>query len=239
MKVDLFGQELLGSGYYRQQTAAEGLLFRLELNLQAKAGREPNSLLKVCDGRYLWTWRRLGGEESLERIDIVRVVRLLEEAGEIKLLEKQGGMSAFGGLPRLLRQLGATFWFDQFDEVRLNDQMAAWRIGGRWRDGSPADGSADAADEPPENRSSRPRDLSGHLPGAVVLFFGQEDLFPHRIEFRRPTTEAGQGGEPIVAVELFEVNLNVPINPTRFVYKPGDLDAADRTDDFLKNLGLE
>ena len=43
----------------------------------------------------------------------------------------------------------------------------------------------------------------------------------------------------MVTVELFEVNLNVPINPTRFVYKPGDLDATDRTDDFLKSLRAE
>ncbi len=239
--VDLFGQKPVGSGVYLGQRSEQGVLFRLSLRLQL--GNEPSSLLHVCDGRYLWMYRKLGKAETLSRVDLARVARALEESGDIESLDKIDRWPGLGGLPKLLRGLHATFDFTPVGETRLAGQLPVWKLRGEWK-------PEKLAGVPPEEeepvKKGKPGDLGelpGHLPDHVLLFLGREDAFPYRIEYRRRETDRPQGselpeGRPIVTMELFEVNLNAPVDTTVFIYNPGDLECADQTADFLKSLGL-
>jgi hypothetical protein len=62
-------------------------------------------------------------------------------------------------------------------------------------------------------------------------------LDPARFEEGR----AGQGGagEILVAIDWFEVQFNVPIQPTRFTYNPGARPFSDDTRALLQRLGLK
>ena len=93
--------------------------------------------------------------------------------------------------------------------------------------------------EPPDTSK-----LPEYLLDQVVLLLGREDLFPYRIEYRRTTSEkASHPGGPtsraLVTMDLFEVNINVPIDPARFIYSPGDIEFSDQTAAFLQTLGLK
>ena len=43
----------------------------------------------------------------------------------------------------------------------------------------------------------------------------------------------------MVLLELFEVQLNIPVDPRLFVYNPGGLEASDQTTAYLKSLRLD
>ena len=83
--------------------------------------------------------------------------------------------------------------------------------------------------------------LPKHLPDRVLLLLGQEDLFPYRIEYRRQLDKkeaaGGEESRAVVTMELFEVNLNAPAEPTRFLYNPGSMEPEDQTQAFLGSIG--
>ncbi len=243
-KVNLLDQELFGAGYYMERRGAGGLQFVLRSRIQADADQEPSSLLKVFDGRYLWTYRRLGGSESLGRIDVEYVKQRLEETGKIVELADVGKWPGLGGLPRLLRGLSIAFDFGtiEAESVRLKNGMPAWKVVGLWRPDQLRATAPGLEESTGPARVIEMDDLPSHLPGAVVLVLGQKDLFPYRIEFRRgrhgpPAAEDGDNEG--VTLELSRVNIDGPTKPTWFVYNPGDLDYADQTRAFLKSLGVD
>lgn len=240
--VDLFGKKLFGSGVYLEQRSDRQTLLRLEIKIQL--GDRSSSLLEVCDGRYLWIYRKLRGEGTLGRIDVLRIVRALEENGQMPGAGGIAGWPGLGGLPKLLRGLDAAFAFDSVEETQLAGQLPVWKLEGSWKQDRlarvlPKQEGTVKEDTPPDLTS-----LPDHLPDHVVLFLGKDDLFPYRIEYRRRGVK-GQDGQdapedrPIVVMDLFEVSFNVPIHPTRFIYNPGDHEFSDQTDRFLEKLGLQ
>lgn len=240
--VDLFGKKLFGSGVYLEQRSDRQTLLRLEIKIQL--GDRSSNLLEVCDGRYLWIYRKLRGEGALGRIDVLRIVRALEESGQIPGTEAMENWRGIGGLPKLLTGLDAAFAFDSVEETQLAGQLPVWRLEGSWKQDRltrvlPKQEGTVKEDTPPDLTR-----LPDHLPDHVVLFLGKDDLFPYRIEYRRRKAK-GQAGRdapedrPIVVMDLFQVSFNCPIHPTRFIYNPGDHEFSDQTDDFLKKLGLQ
>ena len=239
--IDLFGKRLFGSGTYAEQQSNRQMRLRMEMRVQL--GERPSSLTQVCDGRYFWTYRDLGAGGSVSRVDLARVNRVLEESGQIPQPGRIDQWPGLGGLPKLLRGLNKAFDFDSVEETQLGGQLPVWRLRGRWK----PDNLAKVLPEQEDAiRSGKPVDLGklpGYLPDHVVLFLGTEDLFPYRIEYRRREANGKNGknrpeDRPIVTMDLFEVNLNVPIHPTRFIYSPGDREFSDQTDRFLERLGL-
>lgn len=242
----LFGQKPIGSGVYEQQLSQNKLLFRMELKLQM--GKEPSSLVHVCDERreqsYLWMYRKLPHEDAtISRIDVQRVIGALEETGNMGIIMEVGRWPGLGGLPRLLRGLHASFDFDSLEETQLPGQFPVWRMKGHWKPDK-------LAVLLPEQRQTiaagKPADLSrlpDHLPHYVLLFLGKRDLFPRRIEYRRTETSWRQKEDvpqdrPLVTLELFELNLADPVPATRFKV-PDVADFSDKTDSFLESLGLD
>jgi len=239
--VDLFGQKPVGSGLYLERRSPRELQFRLEIRIQL--GDDPSSLLHVCDGRYLWMYRKLGDSESLSRIDVARVQRALEESGDMGRMASIGQWPGLGGLPRLLRGLYAAFEFTSVEETRLAAQLPVWKLRGEWRKEKLARLLPEHKDAVKKGKLVNLSQLPEHLPDHVLVFLGRTDEFPYRIEYRRRKARPGKGegiseDRSLVVMELFEVDLNAPIHPTRFLYAPGDLEYADETRRFLEEQGL-
>ena len=78
---DLFRQQPVGWGFM-PRNAVRGLLFRLELRTQV--GGQQSNLLVVCDGPYVWTYRKSDEGETLVCVDVLRVARALEAHGRCR-----------------------------------------------------------------------------------------------------------------------------------------------------------
>jgi len=242
-KVDSFGKQLTGFGSYREQRFGANRLVRLELKLDL--GGQTSSYLQVCDGRYLWTHRKLLDDGKLSRLDVARAKEGLDQA------ERAGGsgrpdiLPGLGGLPKLLRGLHRSFLFTSAEAGHLGkEERPVWRLVGSWTEDRlvellPRQKKAIRSGEP-ANLSKLPR----HVPDQVVLMLGQADGFPYLIEYRRrmPTEETRPDDSPsraMVTMELFDAVLDVPVEANHFTYNPGKLKFNDRTDKFLESLGLE
>ena len=240
-KIDLFDKQLIGSGNYLEQRQEPISLLKLELKIQLDS--RTSSLVQVCDGRYLWTYRRLLGDGSLARLDAVRATEALQEAekagrGEVEMLP------GLGGLPQLLRGLHASFDFISAEKSTLNSksgQVAVWRLQGRWKARQLARLLPRQKQAIEEGKAVDLTKLPQHLPDHVVLFLGDEDGFPYRIEYRRGLRgESNRPNEPmgraLVTMEWLDVVLDQPVDPRRFEYNPAGLQFEDKTEEFLKQL---
>ncbi len=236
--LNLFGQRPVGQGVYLEQRSERGVLLRYESRFQL-AG-EPSSLLQVCDGRYLWVYRKLGDEETLSQVDLRRVQQELEATGNLDKIVAVGWWPGLGGIPRLLRQLHDYLQFGPVEEDQLDDRngpVPVWKLRGRWKPERLAESLPDRKTKAAERLG--PGVLPGHVPDRVVLYLGKTDEFPYRIEYRRRASGAKDAADrPLLTMQLHTVHLNATVHPTHFLYNPGDLECVDRTIPFLKELGL-
>jgi hypothetical protein len=158
---------------------------------------------------------------------------------------------AIGELPKLLAGIADDFRFERVVDGRLGDRPV-WIVEGIWK---PEKLIEAVPDQKGNIEAGRPLDLKrlpAQLPERIVLSIGQTDLFPYRIEYLRRASNsaaggaaaqdgAGQGGaapsyRAIVSMEWFDVQINRPIDPQKFVYQPTGW--TDATEAFLKALNL-
>ena len=233
-EIRIFGLTLFGSGTYVEQRAGPHPLLRLELRTQL--GDETSTLLHVCDGRFLWVYQHLLGEESLTRIDVVEVQRALQRAGRMTETVDPVTLPGFGGLPQLLRGLHRNFDFAPAEPAELAG-TTLWRARGRWKPAMLARLVPDQKEAALAGEDVDLSELGEHLPDQVHLFVGRDDLFPYRIEYHRIEPQRGSA-TILVSLQFMEVNLDIPVDTARFLYSPGDLAPSDGTDDFLRRLGI-
>jgi hypothetical protein len=242
-EAEIFDKHLVGTGVYLEQRRGQDRLLRLELRTQL--GDQSSSLVQVCDGRYFWVHRNLPSDVKLSRIDLAQVARAMRKTERAPGQVNRDMLPSLGGLPKLLRGLDTAFDFTQVEQGRWGKRkQPVWRLQGQWKREQllkllPNQKEAMEKGEPPDTNK-----LPEYLPDQVVLLLGREDLFPYRIEYRRILPEkASHSGGPtsraLVTMDLFEVNINVPIDPTRFIYSPGDIEFSDQTAAFLQSLGLK
>jgi hypothetical protein len=242
-EVYLFDQHLIGSGNYLEQRRGGQFLLRLEL--RTKLGDTSSSLVQVCDGQHLWIYRNLPSEKNLFQIDAVRALLALEEAEKKPRSPDANLLPGLGGLSKLLRGLDAAFDFTKVERGCWGQQkQPVWRLTGPWKREMlvrllPAQKAAIEKGEPADLRK-----LPEPLPDQAVVLLGQEDLFPYRFEYRRET--GGKSTDPnvstsraLVTVDLYDVNINVAIEATQFIYNPADLQPVDQTQHYLESLGVK
>jgi hypothetical protein len=92
--------------------------------------------------------------------------------------------------------------------------------------------------------------LAEHLPDAVQLTLGRDQvfpLFPYRIEYLRTRRRSAVVGvaagsefvvEPLVTMELFELRQRPDLTPSHFVSPLSNAEARDLTSEYLRKLGL-
>jgi hypothetical protein len=90
--------------------------------------------------------------------------------------------------------------------------------------------------------------LPKQIPDRVVLMIGRDDLFPYRLEYwrllpveKKPLSlkKPPPADRLLLAMELFEVQLDVPLDVRQFSYNPGDQPVVDLTPSYLQSLGLK
>jgi hypothetical protein len=242
-RIVMFDSELIGTGMYQQ--AGQGSERRYRLELKTQLGDKPTSLLHVCDGETLWTYReRPDGtpRTHIERLDLRRVRAAQGEASQLATKAPLEEL-ATGGLAKLIEGLRSSFRPLSADAGYL-DTMPMWAIELEWKPTV----LASLLSEKQGHAEARRGDLSEHsqIPERIMVYLGHEDLFPRRIEFRRRAAEEnnavgagqGRGGEfvPAVSVEFTDVRFNEPIDPRQFDYGPAS--AVDVTEAFLRSRGL-
>lgn len=241
---DMFGFRSIGQGGYLQSGIGEQRKVRWEL--KTSLAEQICLWQQVSDGRYLWELIELSPEErTLNRVDLRAVRQAIEQAGERK--EKSLSFKAemsIGGLPNVAEGLRRSFQFDRAQAGQL-DQLPVWIATGTWRPKALVSISKELAEQAAAGRPLDLKRLPPQLPEEVRLYLGQDDLFPYRIEYRRRGAgqgKVGQGGsdemQTMVLVELYEVQINAPLDPRQFEYGPAT-GYADTTEGFLKTLGVK
>ncbi|MCP4193281.1 MAG: hypothetical protein GY768_21935 [Planctomycetaceae bacterium] len=234
-RTQIFDQRLVGSGLYLQKRAQPDPLVRFSLSVQS--GERAVSLLHICDGRFLWIRENLDPPASLSRIDLRRIRHAGQQDGSETILYP---MTLGGGIVQLLKSLQANFDFSEPYPLTFQ-KVPVWSIDCRWKPhrlkkllpkktGMNEAGKLKVSELPPQ------------LPDHVFLLFGQDDLFPYHIDFRRSRSEdpakeqSDQKSTSLVTMELFEVQFDASIQPSQFVYKPGDIEITDGTDEYIARL---
>ncbi|HEV2973315.1 MAG TPA: hypothetical protein VGY55_25330 [Pirellulales bacterium] len=245
-QVDLFEQQVIGTGIYLQQGSGLRQLSRFELKSQV--GDATYTLREISDGHFFWTFRELPTGRSLNRVDLDRIQVQLQSDGRTASNVSPGPMS-IGGLSKMIAGLRQNFQFDRAAQTQLRDHLV-WVVDGQWR---PAQLAAAVPELRGAIEAGRPiewKKLPAHLPEHVVLYVGQSDWIPYRIEYLRRIGKSdveGQGGilpgyRAIVTTEFFDVRLNAPMDAREFVYQPSGLTQpnglkpTDTTDAYLKML---
>lgn len=241
-KVDLLGHATLGSGIYLQQGRGPQRMLRLELKLQTVP--QASSVQEICDGTNLWIYEDLCEVKSLFRVDVARLRRARPKSAPAP--PATPGIDAWvalGGLPKLLASIESSFRFGPVVESRLDD-LRVWTLEGRWKPARLVEFLPDQKAAIESGAAVDLTKLAPNMPDRVTLHVGCDDLFSYRIEYWRaaaPTknTKANDHGKLLTVMELYEVQLGVPIDPRQFAFAPGDVPFADRTQAFLEKLNLE
>ncbi len=243
LHTDLFGNQLVGAGVYLQQGLGAERQLRLEIKIPV--GERLATLQQVCDGNFLWQYHDLADKPALTRVDIRRVQQAMEGDADAKPAPDLRNGFPFGGLPQLIDSLRQSFRFTHMQAGQL-DSLNVWVVGGTWRPEALAPISPELARQASDGQPLDLKKLPPQMPEEVLLYLGQDDLFPYRIEYRRRAVQQGKkaaanGGDllPILIVELYEVRMNSPIDPQQFAYRPGSLEVLDTTEQMLKSLGAK
>ncbi|MCE9548409.1 MAG: hypothetical protein K8T25_23285 [Planctomycetia bacterium] len=234
-QVNLFGQRLFGTGVYVQSGTGPRRRVRLEMTIQGK--REKYSTTRVSDGNILWLLDSQGAQQSLRVVDLRRVEDTVAVADPPPPNVWRQAEVGWGGLPRLMAAWQENFQFATAQPTNLGD-VPVWVLRGRWQPARLKALLADSAESTKQARDSGK--LPQQVPDEVVVYLGQEDKFPYRFEYRSSRTANGQqtvDSQIIVAMDLFRVQLNLPIDPAQFA-RPADLQQIDDTEAFLKRLGI-
>jgi hypothetical protein len=238
-QVDIFDQPvLIGTGMYYQGSSAS---HRLRLELKLQVGDRVTSLQQVADGNYLWIQNFVNASPTLGRVDIQQFVAaqqaaLTTAAGAVP----PSSLPGLGGLPRLMRSLDRSFRFTDCMQTKLAG-TPVYALRGSWK---PTALALMLPEQQLAIEAGQKADFSkvaASVPEHVIVFIGQKDLFPYRIEYRRSQTSwlsrlkgDAMPAKVLLKLELFEVRLNVPLEPMLFVYQPGDALVVDQTAEYLK-----
>jgi hypothetical protein len=248
-EVNLFGERLVGTGKYYEQRSGARPRVRMELTIPfgdrlggmpVPADQQTGTLVRVCDGRYLWTYRRVLDDGKLSRVDLDQVEKAIEESKTSPQVAGLDGLAGAGGLSRVLRGLQRSFRFTVLGETTLL-QTPVWSLRGEWRPERLVKLLPGQKEAIQQGRGVKLEKLPDHLPDHVILLLGKQDFFPHRFEYRR-SRSTGQGRDdevqPIVIMELLNVNINLPVDPSLFDYHPSGIADENETDNYLETLGI-
>jgi hypothetical protein len=259
--IRLRGERLSGRGSYWQQGSGEDLHVCLDLQMIGQDSR----LLQVSNGRLLWVDRRLPIGRTVSQINL-RQLRTDAALNANSFEEIRPGeaswsptrldmLTCYGGLPRLVASLCESFAFMPPQAMRLVSPGEApqasapyFAVVGHWKPEKLAMLAGGKSGIP--SQGSETDALAERVPQEVLLLFGQADLFPYRVEYRRRETPLPAGpnlppatyqlsGNPIVLLEFSDVAFDVPIATGQFDYSPGDIDWVDQTAAVLERLHRE
>lgn len=223
----------VGAGSYWQQGIGTQQLTHWEM--QTKIAEETAGYVQIFDGRYVWTDRHLPRGREVRRLDVANLenrLRTLQLALHAHEQSKRIESAAFrGGFSQLLAEMLTRYEFSAPRATQLNG-FAVQAVIGRWRPDQLTELSPTADAAAPSSS-----DWPAQIPHHVLLLVGQANLFPYVVEFRRADdaylieTVAGMkpAHDPLLRYEIFEVRFSDAIDPSVFVFRPGDIEWSDET----------
>lgn len=248
-KVNIFGQQLVGSGNYLQLSSGPRLMLRLDIKLCNAAEdvtARSSSVQQISDGDTFWIRRSQGDENTLSRVNLRRLRDVASQVGPADVPPPPTLWMALGGLPKLLAALDTHFVFDTPTATVVGQEnLPVWIIEGRWR---PAILANLLPDQQAAIQAGQSADLSAlppHLPHGVTLMLGRDQvipLFPYAISYYRDapsdrTSDAPAARQALVTWELFDVHFRSDLDASLFDYRPSDNQQVDeRTDEYIARL---
>lgn len=237
-RVEIFGQQLIGSGHYLQLVEGPKLMLRMDLKLQI--GDAPASLQQISDGDFFWIRENLAGNAHLSR---VRLRSLRKIASRYDPLPPTSCWMALGGLPKLMDSLSGHFQFQPARASKIG-RLPVWIVDGTWKREVLANLLPDQREAILAGGPVKLDQLPAHVPHGVTLVLGRDrtiPLFPYSVSyFRELPAREGEGGPPtrqrMVTWELFEVRFRPDLTPAQFEYQPGDQEVDERTNEFVARL---
>jgi hypothetical protein len=240
LKADIFNEKIVGSGQYRQGSAASHLL-RWDSTLHI--GEHVTSMQQIVDGTRLWMYQGTSDKSTLRRVELSRVLAV--EEGLARTAGKPPlhglGLGPIGGLPKLLRSLDLSVNFTSLAQARLparfgtqGAEVPVYIARGTW---TPAVWAKLLPEQAAEINAGQPpklKKLPQQVPDQVVVTLGRDDWFPYRIEFLRAVDDSSP--KSLFVVELYDVQWNVPLDRQLFSYQPGLLPVIEFTEPFVGNL---
>lgn len=236
--VELFDQQLVGSGSYCQLT--NGPKLYLELELKLPVGDKTTSLRQISDGDVFW---EVHDEDSSTSVSYVNLLTLRSAASKTKPTVAPSFWMALGGLPRLLTELEAHFQF-QPPQPTMIGELPVWRLHGEWKPQVLAKLLPEQRDAILAGSSVRWDDVPEQMPHGVTLVLGRDNiipLFPYSFAFFRYGAGAATQSQPqrrraIFTWELFEVRVRTDLQPKDFDFRPNHREVTDRTSEYLERL---
>ena len=234
--IDLAGQQLVGTGTYRQSGTPLSPLIRMDLRVQMANGVA--SLQQVRNQRFLWIRRGFMDRTVLARIDLRRVDEALTQnrlmpAGTAALDVELADWMARGGIPSLLGSLEQQFRFG-LAQTRKIDRVDVWQITGQRK--PPVLSASNAAQQTTsQNRKETDNVIQ---PDRVRLLLGRSKpvpLFPYQIVFFREDKGTSRA---IVSIDFFDIRKMSEVDRAWFDYQPGNQDVEDLTETFLMRFGV-
>ncbi len=242
-------------GNYHQAGSGSNRQFRMEM--QGRLANVPTRLLRVSDGRFLWTdlqWQKLTKTESNEnawnhqitKVDLRKLRRANKNSGSTPApgqasaqLASPGDWARFGGLPMLLTALNEGFDFNAGRRMQLRGEPVV-ALAGKWNpvrlaELTSADVTQIGKNEPP-----------AHAPHHVVIAISETTLFPMLIEYRAnddPLSSASleevqrlvPSKCPLLRINFMNMQFNQPMRSDQFAYRvPPGTDTTDKTDHELR-----
>lgn len=246
LKIDAFDQTLIGAGTYLQGPADS---HRVRMEIKILAGATSLSCQQVCDGRFLWIHRELGQFRTLDRVDLERL--LGKPATENALpfaaaanADAAPGLNLVGpgGIAQLLNSLARNLVFRALPASRLGD-VPVDVLHGEWSRAAlvqllPAQKGAIEAGQQADLSK-----LPEQAPDHVVVWLGQDDQFPYRVDFRRHVKrrpafrKTEEKLQTMVSMEFLEVQFDAPVKADWFEFIPGELEVTDATERYRGLLG--
>jgi hypothetical protein len=238
-KINLFDQQLVGTGHYSQ--FGEGPIKRLRLEFKTQVGKTTTSITQVCDGRHLWLRENFPDSIQLSRIDVRQVRTRLEQLRRTNQTDSTnhaiipqlewGANIAMGGLPRVLAAVEDSFNFSVVRRATFED-VPVWVILGQWK--------PEVRDKIQSRFRVRRGNLMTHMPNAVRIVLGRDEqfqYFPREIQYLRVVegaTEEFVTATALVTLQFYDYTRTVAMNRSQFDYQRGDQIIVDRTQAFLE-----
>ncbi len=241
-------------GQYQQ--AGSGPSRQFKFDMQGRLANVPTRMLRVSDGRFLWTdlqWQKLSKSDNddawnhqVTRIDLRKLRR---DRNDIKEQISPGQASAqlatpgdwgrFGGLPMLLSALEEGFDFSAGRRMQLRGEQVVALVG-KWNpvrlaELTGADITKIGQTWPPE-----------HVPHHVVIAVSETNLFPMLIEYRSVNDPLSDysleeiqrlvpSKRPLLRINFMNYQFNQPMRSDQFAYRaPPGTDISDKTDHELR-----
>jgi hypothetical protein len=232
---ELLGHPLAGVGRYYEVRQGPIPLIHLELTVQIDS--ISTSMVQVCDNREtFWTYRKLPNGESLSKLNAVRAITALDQAAGRTPPAEMLTTPGLGGMGRLMRGLNSQFDFATATPGEL-EGAPVWKLTGTWKPSVLARLLPDQKDAAAKGRPYNLAKLPARLPDAAIVYLRQTDYFPLRIDYLRGATNLSP--TCLLSLKFSEVSFRGPIDAGQFLFTPGSLEFNDRTDDFVRALGLE